>query len=104
MQAGTLIDYRLRIRGFPVKWRTLISAWEPPRRFVDEQLHGPYRLWVHEHTFETCNDGTLVRDKVTYQVSLDFLVHRFLVRPDLERIFQFRREALQKIVWAKDLP
>ena len=51
MDAGTLIEYRLRWRRIPLRWTTLIEAWEPPRRFVDSQLRGPYRLWHHTHTF-----------------------------------------------------
>ena len=99
MRAGALIDYRLKIRGFPAKWRTLISAWEPPHRFVDEQLKGPYTQWIHEHTFEPKNGGVLVTDRVRYKVPFDFLVHRFFVQRDLDQIFAFRRQALQKMSW-----
>jgi len=96
MEPGTLIDYRLRVRGVPVRWRTLISAWEPPHRFIDEQVHGPYRSWVHEHTFEERDGGTLVRDRVRYATAFDRLVHRWLVRPDVERIFEHRARALRE--------
>ena len=94
MAAGALIDYRLRIRGVPVRWRTRIAVWEPPDRFVDEQLRGPYRLWVHEHTFAERDGGTLCRDEVRYAVPGGALVDRLLVRPDVERIFAWRRQAL----------
>lgn len=96
MGEGILIDYRLRIRGIPVRWRTRIKIWEPPHRFVDEQLQGPYRQWIHEHTFEAREGGTLTRDVVHYAVPLDSLIHRWLVHPDIEKIFQFRREMLSK--------
>lgn len=96
MREGALIDYRLRVRGLPLRWRTRISAWEPPHRFVDEQLRGPYRQWIHEHTFEPHEGGTLVRDRVQYAVAMDFGLHRWLVRPDIERIFRFRAEALRR--------
>lgn len=96
MREGALIDYRLRVHGLPLRWRTRISAWQPPHRFVDEQLRGPYRQWLHEHTFEAHDGGTLARDVVRYAVPLDFLAHRWFVRPDIERIFQFRSEALRK--------
>jgi hypothetical protein len=95
IRQGALIDYRLRLRGVPIRWRTLISAWEPGRRFVDEQLKGPYRLWVHEHTFEPKDAGTMCRDRVSYAVPLAPLVHGWLVRPDLERIFDYRQEAVR---------
>ena len=96
MREGALIDYQLRVRGLPMKWRTRINVWEPQRRFVDEQLRGPYRMWIHEHTFQPHNGGTLTRDHVRFAVPLDLLAHRWFVRPDIERIFQFRCAALQK--------
>jgi ligand-binding SRPBCC domain-containing protein len=96
MREGTLIDYRLRVHGLPVRWRTRISAWQPPHRFTDEQLRGPYRQWIHEHTFEPCAGGTLCRDVVKYAVPFDFLVHGLFVRRDVEQIFEYRRQALLK--------
>jgi ligand-binding SRPBCC domain-containing protein len=95
MGEGTLIDYKLRVRGVPLRWRTRISAWQPPHRFVDEQLRGPYRQWIHEHRFEPRDGGTLARDCVRYAVPFDWLAHRWFVRPDIERIFRYRREALR---------
>jgi ligand-binding SRPBCC domain-containing protein len=96
MREGALIDYRLRVRGVPLRWRTRIDVWQPPHRFVDEQIRGPYRQWIHEHTFEAHDGGTRARDSVRYAVPLDFLSHRWLVRPDIEKIFQFRAEALRQ--------
>jgi len=95
MREGALIDYRLRVHGIPLRWRTRIVVWQSPHRFVDEQIRGPYRLWRHEHTFTECDGGTLVRDHVRYAVPFDALLHRRLVRPDIEKIFQFRAEALR---------
>ena len=94
MQQGTLIDYRLRLRGVPVRWRSEITAWEPPYRFVDEQRRGPYQRWIHEHLFSAVDGGTLVEDHVQYRVLFGSLVDRWLVRPDLERIFDYRHEQL----------
>ncbi len=96
MREGALIDYRLRLRGIPIRWRTRISVWQPPHRVVDEQLRGPYRQWIHEHTFEPRDGGTLARDEVRYAVPLDLLMHRWFVRPDLERIFDFRAATLKR--------
>ncbi len=97
MREGALIDYRLRLHGVPVRWRTRIEAWEPGRRFVDAQLSGPYRLWHHTHTFEPSGRGTLMRDVVRYALPLGpigELARRALVARDLERIFDFRAHAV----------
>jgi ligand-binding SRPBCC domain-containing protein len=102
LRAGTLIDYRLRIRGIPVTWRTLIKVWDPPFRFVDEQVRGPYRKWEHEHTFEAKDGGTLMRDCVTYAAPFGFLTHALFVNRDVRRIFEFRRETLLKREWQGD--
>lgn len=96
MQAGTLIDYRLRVRGLPLRWRTLIREWDPPHRFVDEQVRGPYRLWVHTHSFEPCDGGTLARDVVRHAVWCDGLVHPLFVRREVATIFAFRQQALRQ--------
>ena len=95
MQAGTLIDYRLRMRGLPMRWRTLISTWDPPFRFVDEQLHGPYRQWIHTHTFAEQSGGTRCHDRVDYAVPGGALINRLFVRREVEAIFAYRRQALQ---------
>jgi len=98
MRPGALIDYRLRVRGLPLRWRTLIRDWQPPYRFVDEQLRGPYRQWVHEHTFEARDGGTLARDVVRYAVPFDWLLHRWFIRPDIEQIFAYRQQALRRLL------
>jgi len=94
MAVGTLINYRLRVHGWPVRWQSQITAWEPSVRFVDEQLRGPYRLWRHEHTFAEADGGTLVRDVVTYAVLGGAVVNALFVRPDLQKIFAYRQEKL----------
>ena len=97
MEVGTIIDYRLRLRGIPIRWRTRITAWEPPVRFVDEQIQGPYRVWIHEHRFEASGGGTRMVDRVDYGVPGgtlgDWLVLP-LVRREVEAIFRYRRERL----------
>ncbi|MBM3263311.1 MAG: SRPBCC family protein [candidate division Zixibacteria bacterium] len=95
MRAGALIDFQIRVRGLPMRWRTLIREWQPPHRFVDEQLRGPYRQWIHEHVFEVHDGGTLARDVVRYAVPFDFIAHPLFVRRDIEKIFAFRQESLR---------
>jgi ligand-binding SRPBCC domain-containing protein len=96
IRVGTLIDYRLRLHGLPIRWRTKITAWEPTERFVDEQLRGPYVFWRHEHTFSDVAGGTLVRDQVDYAVPGGALVHRLLVRRDVQHIFEYRKQVLER--------
>ncbi len=96
MQTGALIDYQLRIRGVPVRWRTEITGWDPPFRFVDEQRGGPYRLWRHTHTFEERDGGTYCHDRVEYAVPGGALVNWLWVRRDVEKIFAYRAAALKK--------
>jgi ligand-binding SRPBCC domain-containing protein len=100
IQAGTLIDYTLRVRGVPMRWRSEITVWNPPHRFVDVQVSGPYRTWVHTHTFEPVEGGTLVRDEVEYETPGGSLIDRLIVRPDIEKIFAYRQERLE--AWAAD--
>jgi ligand-binding SRPBCC domain-containing protein len=93
MAPGALIEYRLRWHGMPIRWTTRIERWEPPTRFCDVQLHGPYRLWEHEHTFEPCDSGTRMRDVVRYALPfgvLGRLAQRMIVRSDLDAIFDYR--------------
>ena len=100
MGEGTLIDYKIKIHGVPAKWRTRISTWEPPHRFVDEQLKGPYRKWHHLHEFMAIDDGTLCRDTVHYQVPggpLSPLIHSLIVKRDVQNIFQYRMRTLDKL-------
>ena len=94
MAVGTLIDYRLRLRGVPVKWQSEITAWEPLYRFVDEQRRGPYSMWVHEHTFVEKGGGTLAKDKVNYAVPGGALVNKLFVARDVRKIFEYRTERL----------
>jgi ligand-binding SRPBCC domain-containing protein len=101
MRPGTLIDYRLRFHGVPLRWRTLIESWEPGERFVDRQQRGPYELWHHTHTFEAATGGTLVRDRVHYAIPLGpagKLADRLFVARDLERVFEFRRQAVLRLL------
>ena len=102
MEVGTLIRYRLRLRGVSVSWLTRIEAWDPPHRFVDQQLRGPYALWHHTHTFEAIDeDQTRMADIVRYGHRfgpLGGLAEHLIVRRDLRRIFDYRREAIAGLI------
>ena len=97
MRVGALIDYRLRVHHIPLRWRTEITAWEPPVSFVDEQLRGPYRLWHHTHTFTEQAGGTAVHDRVRYAVLGGVLVQKLLVERDVRTIFAYREKVLREL-------
>jgi len=100
MQQGTLIDYQLRLHGIPLRWRTRIEAFEPDSFFIDSQLSGPYRRWIHRHDFTEVPGGTEMRDHVDYQLPfgpLGDLVHAFFVRHSLQRIFDYRNQTILRL-------
>lgn len=101
IQKGTLIDYRLKVRGLPVKWRTEISEWNPPFAFVDQALKSPYTQWIHRHIFtEIEANKTLMKDEVKYRLPFEpfgDLAHWF-VRRELEYIFDFRQRIVSEIL------
>mgnify|MGYP002783588593 FL=1 len=117
MRQGAIIDYKIRLRGIPIRWRTVIAAYEPPRMFIDMQVKGPYWLWEHTHTFEPVHRegrfiGTRIGDKVRY-LPLDIprwvpglggLIHRLMVRPDLERIFAYRQQRMRELLAPETVP
>jgi ligand-binding SRPBCC domain-containing protein len=101
MRTGAQIDYQLSLFGAPLRWRTRITDWQPGRRFVDEQESGPYALWRHTHEFEAHPEGTLMRDVVSYMEPLGplgALAHVLFVRRTLDRIFDFRRDAVERLL------
>jgi ligand-binding SRPBCC domain-containing protein len=101
MGPGTLIEYRLRWHGMPIRWVTRIDRWEPPIRFSDVQLRGPYRLWEHLHTFEPCDGGTRMCDVVRYALPfgpLGRLAHRMIVQSDLDAIFDYRAARVEEML------
>jgi ligand-binding SRPBCC domain-containing protein len=100
MGPGALIEYRLVLHLVPIRWLTRIEVWEPPRRFVDVQLRGPFAEWEHTHEFQPLNGSTLVRDRIRYRQRLGplgALAELLFVRRDLERIFDYRREAIGEL-------
>jgi ligand-binding SRPBCC domain-containing protein len=95
MHEGTEIEYRLKIHGIPARWRSRITVWDPPYRFVDEQLHGPYRVWIHEHRFTEDASGTMCEDRVEYAPLGGTLINKLLVERDVRKIFEYRSGRLK---------
>ena len=102
IRQGTLLDYKLRLHGIPLRWQSEIAVWEPPYRFVDRQTKGPYSKWVHDHTFREHRSGTLIGDRVEYAMAGGRLVQQFFVARELERIFQYRHRVLEEIFQSAD--
>ncbi len=97
---GTLIDYKLKVHGIPIKWKTRINDFKENEMFIDEQIKGPYTKWVHTHDFYQLQNGTLLKDHVVYKVPfgvLGDLFAGFLVKKDLEKIFGYRQEVISKV-------
>lgn len=100
MKPGTLIDYKLKVRGIPIRWRTLIATWDPPNKFTDEQLKGPYKRWHHTHTFTEEDGGTRCDDLVEYAPPggpLAPLINKLVVQKDVEKIFAHRAKILEDL-------
>ncbi len=105
VRQGTLIDYRLRLHGVPIRWRTRIEEWLPQQRFVDRQLSGPYKLWHHTHDFEAYDGGTRIRDHVRYQLPfgrIGTFVAGSLVLREINEIFLYRRNETRNFFGASE--
>jgi ligand-binding SRPBCC domain-containing protein len=100
IQQGTLIQYSLRLHGIALRWTSEIVVWDPPHRFVDLQLRGPYKLWRHEHRFDECEGGTRITDTVNLALPfgvLGQLAYRARVRSEVHKIFAFREKKIREL-------
>ncbi len=98
---GTLLDYKIKLHGLPIKWKTKIIDWSPPQKFVDNQLNGPYKLWHHTHYFEEIQGGVLMTDRVLYQIPFSIIgnfANVFMVEKDVQKIFHFRKTEIAKLL------
>ena len=101
MKEGQLIDYSLTIMYFiQLRWRTLITDYDKPNKFIDQQIKGPYSLWHHTHIFKEKNGGTLIQDQVTYAIPFGIIgrvIHAIYIQHDIKSIFKYRYKILNKI-------
>jgi len=107
MKAGALIEYRLKLYGVPIRWKTRIESFDPPRKFTDIQLRGPYALWYHEHEFLEVDGGTMVVDRVDYKAPLGplgWIAERLFVRRSVEGIFAYRRDRIAAMFATDPVP
>lgn len=107
IELDSVMDHTIRWAGIPVRWRTRIIEWDPPRQFVDLQLRGPYAMWHHRHRFEPADDGTRCHDRVLYRLPMGFLgtaTHALVVRTQLLRIFEHRRTVIAEALgWVRPI-
>lgn len=100
LKKGALIDYKLKLRGIPIRWKTEITGWNPPHSFTDTALRSPYKQWIHLHKFEEGAAGeTIMRDVVRYRLPLEPLgdLAHFYVKKELNYIFDYRRKVIEEI-------
>jgi ligand-binding SRPBCC domain-containing protein len=105
VKKGALIEYQLKLRGIPIRWKTEITQWNPPHDFVDTALKSPYKQWIHLHTFEEGTRGeTVMKDIVRYRLPLEPLgdIAHFYVKKELEYIFDYRYKIIEEIFHSKE--
>ena len=101
MSKGALIDYTIKLFFYPVHWRTIISDYNPPYSFIDQQIKGPYKFWHHSHKFKEVNDGVEIIDNVKYSVPFGVvgrLAHKIWIRNELNKIFDYRMKIINDLI------
>ena len=101
MRRGAHIDYTIRWLGLPMGWTSVISEYDPPHSFADEQVRGPYSYWHHRHEFVSDGEGTIVSDRVHYSLPLGQLgriAHALIVKRQLLAIFRYRQRAIARLL------
>ena len=100
MKQGAVIDYTIEIFKIPIHWRTLITTYEPPFKFVDEQIKGPYNFWHHTHMFKEVPEGVEIYDEVHYSIPfgpLGGILHALWIKKDLNHIFEYRKGVIDNL-------
>jgi|TARA_B100000953_G_scaffold65793_1_gene52623 hypothetical protein len=106
MDKGTVIDYTIRLFGIQVHWRALITRYDPPHEFIDEQIKGPYNFWYHTHKFKEVEGGVEISDRVNYSIPMGVfgqVLHFLWIKRDLEKIFSHRKRIIDNI-FVKNCP
>lgn len=99
---GSEFDYTIRWLGIKLSWRSKITEYRPPERFIDLQVVGPYLFWSHLHIFERSPLGTLMKDEVTYRLPygvIGKIFHSLVIKKQLKDIFSYRAMRINK--WAE---
>ena len=102
MSKGCLIDYLIYFMGIPVHWRSIITDYDPPYMFIDQQIKGPYTLWHHKHTFREIKNGVEIRDRVVYSIPVGWmgrLLHKYWIKKILKIFFHTGEILLPAFLW-----
>jgi ligand-binding SRPBCC domain-containing protein len=100
LAAGAVVDVAARWHGVPLRWRALVREWDPPHRYVDVHVRGPWARWEHRHRLEAGEGGTWLEDRVTYRLPggpLGRALHALLVRRALDRLWDHRARRLAEL-------
>lgn len=100
MKVHTEFDYKISLMFISLKWKTEITNYDPPYKFVDEQKKGPYKLWIHTHTFEVIGKKTKITDNVDYDLfggPFKILVHNLYVRKNFKSVFDYRSKKTNQL-------
>ena len=109
LAAGAVLDFRVRVLGWPMRWRVMVREFDPPYRFVDVQLWGPFARWEHRHRFvagardegEPGIAGTWVKDRLSYGLPfgrLGNVVHALAAGRQITRLFDHRDRRLRELL------
>lgn len=102
MSKGCLIDYLIYFMEIPVHWRSIITDYDPPYMFIDQQIKGPYTLWHHKHTFREIKNGVEIRDRVVYSIPVGWmgrLLHKYWIKKIWKIFFHIGEILLPAFLW-----
>ena len=107
LDAGAVLDFSVAVAGLRVRWRVMVREFDPPFRFVDAQIRGPFARWEHRHRFleepereGADGPGTWVEDRVTYRLPLGPLgraAHALGAGRRIAGLFEYRDRRLREI-------
>jgi ligand-binding SRPBCC domain-containing protein len=101
LSAGAVLDFRVSWLGLPLRWRSYVREYDPPHRFVDVQVRGPWARWEHRHQFLEDDGGTWMEDRVTYRLPLGpigRLLHAVAVRRQIEATWAYRQARIVELL------
>ncbi|MEZ5305957.1 MAG: SRPBCC family protein [Pyrinomonadaceae bacterium] len=84
---------------FRQKWVAEHTVYEPPHLFVDVQVSGPFKVWMHHHRFVEFEGGTFLRDEIEFDPGFSIIGElgaKLLILPKIEKMFAYRHEVTRE--------